>query len=144
MKRSTGSSYFASTSNSSQAKLTLVANIAPINAELFHVHFRDKSDANEYQIECLQKSSDLQKEYLSKKKELRQQQQELNFIQVKQSQETKGRRLNFKPRSEPRAKSQKSRGRKRYPSSQYLARRPDLAHFGEAIVGDRREAQSSP
>jgi hypothetical protein len=55
--------------------------IVAINFEMFQVHFRGKSDANESQIEGLQKSlQDLRKEYISKNRELRQKQSELKRL----------------------------------------------------------------
>ena len=55
--------------------------IGAINSEMFQVHFRGKSDANESQIEGLQKSlQDLRKEYISKNRELRQKQSELERL----------------------------------------------------------------
>ena len=56
--------------------------IGAINSEIFQVHFRGKSDANESQIEGLQKSlQDLRKEYISKNRELRQKQSELERLE---------------------------------------------------------------
>ena len=62
--------------------------IARTNAELIEVELRDESDANQSQIESLRKKlGRFRKEYLSKKKELSQQQHELNDIQMKKLQE---------------------------------------------------------
>ena len=120
--------------------------IARTNAELIEVELRDESDANQSQIESLRKKlGRFRKEYLSKKKELSQQQHELNDIQMKKLQENHRKSAELQAKERTTVEKPEIPSEKTVPIQPVASEAPGISRiFGAAIVGDRPEARSSP